>query len=77
MTVILGIKLEDRTESSLEFQKILTEYGCAIKTRIGLHHSKNGICTNCGIVLIELNENIPTLAEKLKFFGQVNTMTFD
>ncbi len=37
MTTIMGIKLDNRTQTAIEFQQILTNYGCSIKTRLGLH----------------------------------------
>ena len=37
MTAIIGIKVENRREEASKLQDILTEYGCVIKTRIGLH----------------------------------------
>jgi len=67
MTTILGIKLINRLEASSEFQKIITKYGCAIKTRIGLHNVCNNTCTNFGIVLLEIiDDNIlPQLKSSL------------
>ncbi len=57
MNTILGIKLEERLENSLKFQKILSEYGCQIKTRLGLHSSENNSCTNWGIIILEFTGN--------------------
>ena len=54
MTTILGIKLPNRNNTSLEFQKILSEYGCIIKTRLGLHSLQGGFCTPYGIILLEI-----------------------
>ena len=35
-TTIIGVDLENRLETAIEFQKIITEHGCEIRTRIGL-----------------------------------------
>ena len=58
MTTIIGIKLEERCKSALELQKILTDFGCSIKTRLGLHMHSDGACTNYGIILLELADDV-------------------
>ena len=57
MTTIIGIKLENRMENAVEFQNLLTKYGCEIKTRIGLHGGENGECTNYGVILLEVSHD--------------------
>ena len=54
MTTIIGIKLTNRVELSNDFQNIISKYGCAIKTRIGLHSTCSSVCANWGIVLLEI-----------------------
>ena len=54
MITILGIKLPDRKNTAQEFQRIITNYGCIIKTRIGLHSLQGGFCTPYGIILLEI-----------------------
>ncbi len=76
MTTIIGVALEKRRETALEFQKILTEHGCSIRTRIGLHPSENGACTNHGIVLLESEDDTDGLITELKKHWQVQTMKF-
>lgn len=77
MTTIIGVKLTDRAESSIEFQQILTKFGCYIQTRIGLHHSQNGVCTNTGIVLLDVADDCSELVEELSKHWSVQTMKFD
>ncbi|HIS36600.1 TPA: hypothetical protein IAC10_08230 [Candidatus Scatousia excrementigallinarum] len=77
MTTIIGVNLTDRAESSIEFQEILTKYGCSIRTRIGLHHPEQGVCTNRGVVLLDLAEEEPLLIEELSRHWKVQTMKFD
>lgn len=54
MTTIIGVKLTDRYTSSTKFQEILTEFGCFIKTRLGLHKTDSDICYPYGIILLEV-----------------------
>ena len=51
---IMLILLEDRKGSAVEVQKALTEMGCFIKTRIGLHDGSPEECTNTGLIILEL-----------------------
>ncbi len=76
MTTIIGVNLTNRAECSTEFQQILTKYGCSIRTRIGLHHSKENECSNNGIVLLELSDDGESLIAELSKSWEVQTMRF-
>lgn len=53
--LIMGVRLENRSESAVEVQKILTEFGCSIRTRLGLHdQDTTGECSPSGILLLQL-----------------------
>lgn len=52
--VILGVHIHNRGESAVLVQQVLTEYGCHIKTRLGLHEVGDGKCANGGVLLLEL-----------------------
>lgn len=54
MTVIFGIRLDNRTQSAVEFQKTLTHFGCIIKTRLGLHEVADNKCAPNGLILLEV-----------------------
>ena len=73
MTTIIGIKLPNRIETSAQFQDILSCFGCAIKTRLGIHHADNGECSNEGVILLEVildDENLKSMtAELMKIDG--------
>jgi len=51
--IILGIHVSDRLKNAVDVQKVFTEYGCNIKTRIGLHDVDERSCSPSGVVLIE------------------------
>ena len=53
-TVILGVKTDNRSETAVKIQKILTKFGCFIRTRLGLHSSKIFDCSEYGILLLEI-----------------------
>lgn len=54
MTTILGLKTENRFKSSECIQKILTDYGCFIKTRLGIHDIGEGKCPKYALMIIEI-----------------------
>ena len=52
--VILGIHVTNRLQKAAEVQKLFTEFGCNIKTRLGLHEVAENYCAGEGVVLLEL-----------------------
>jgi len=51
--VILGVQITGRTEHVPEVQKVLTRYGCNIKTRLGLHEVSEKTCSTAGLLILE------------------------
>lgn len=56
MTVIVGLKINNKQENALKVQQILTENGCKIKTRIGLNVVEKDECSASGLILLEIVE---------------------
>ena len=52
--LIFGIHINDRVREIPGVQKILSEYGCHIKTRLGLHHVDQQVCSPRGLILLEM-----------------------
>lgn len=52
MRVILGIEIGNREEDAVKVQSLLTEYGCSIKTRLGMHEAGN-LCSSMGLIILE------------------------
>ena len=51
---ILGIHVTNRARNVPSIQAILTEYGCNIRTRIGLHDADGRRCSTGGLILLEV-----------------------
>ncbi|MBN2891437.1 MAG: hypothetical protein JXL97_06205 [Bacteroidales bacterium] len=51
---VLLIYMSTRQETAEKTQKILTGWGCYIKTRLGIHDGVLDKCTDTGLVFIEL-----------------------
>lgn len=64
MTTIFGIRLDNRTQTAVDFQRVLTNYGCSIKTRLGLHDVNDNVCAPNGLILLEVINDED--AEKMK-----------
>jgi hypothetical protein len=52
--VIFGVHIDDRVREVPDVQKIFTQYGCNIKTRIGLHRVDESYCSTRGLILLEM-----------------------
>lgn len=52
--LILGVHVTDRLDNAANVQQLFTEYGCHIKTRLGLHEAGPAGCGPNGLILLEL-----------------------
>jgi len=48
---IIGIRLDNRVDNAVKFQEVLTENGCKIKARLGLHEVSEDACSRDGIII--------------------------
>jgi len=79
---VLGVMVTNRVENASQIQQVLTECGCNIKTRIGLHEVDNNICSPAGLILLELfgdDKAYDEVEERLKGIKgiQVRKMVFE
>lgn len=72
---ILGIRINDRIKEAGSVQKVLTEYGCSIKTRLGLHEVTDKHCSTSGLVLIELTGPIADQDKLFDALGKIQGIT--
>ncbi|HCG76457.1 MAG: hypothetical protein COZ37_06470 [bacterium (Candidatus Ratteibacteria) CG_4_10_14_3_um_filter_41_18] len=72
---ILIILVDKRKKSAVNVQKILTEWGCLIKTRLGIHDGVLDNCSESGLIILELvgeEEKIKELERKLNLLSRVS-----
>ncbi len=79
---ILGVHITDRVHHVSQVQHLLTEYGCSIKTRLGLHEAGQGFCSPNGLLILEMvgpHQPCEELAAKLTQVEgvEVQKMIFD
>jgi hypothetical protein len=60
---IMLILIGSREESAETVQKILTGWGCFIKTRLGLHDDVLENCTQSGLIFLELVGELERMKE--------------
>ncbi len=61
--LILGLHVKNRIKDAGAVQDLLTQYGCNIKTRVGLHEVSGDFCAPNGIMLLELFGDEATCTE--------------
>jgi hypothetical protein len=67
--IVLGVHITDRAQHVPRIQDLFTEYGCSIKTRLGLHTVSESFCSPNGLILLEMagpEEPIFELMDKLR-----------
>jgi hypothetical protein len=80
--LVLGVHITNRVKNAVDVQKLLTEYGCNIKTRLGLHEVAPDACGPNGLLLLEMAGELARgeeLAEKLNAIEgvEVQKMVFE
>lgn len=80
--IILGVHITDRIGHVDSVQHLLTEYGCSIRTRLGLHEADKGFCSPNGLLLLEMTDDATTATELMDKLNaiegvEVKKMTFD
>jgi hypothetical protein len=72
---VVAMLISTRSETAVNVQKILTGWGCMIKTRLGIHDGVLDECTQTGLVLLEMvgeDDKIEEFLRKLNLVKGVN-----
>jgi len=72
---ILGVQVTNRVENIQDVQKILTEFGCNIKTRLGLHEVTESHCSNVGLLILETYGNEADILQMEARLKKMNGLT--
>lgn len=64
----MGIEVENRIDTATKVQALLTDFGCFIKTRIGLHEASDegDLCSQKGLIILEFIKNTQEKAKELE-----------
>ena len=74
MKRVMLVLLDQRKKSAVQVQKILSEWGCLIRTRLGIHEGVLENCSEEGLIILELvgdKEMHEKLAERLNALPNV------
>jgi hypothetical protein len=80
MKTILLILVGNRKESAVQVQKVLTGWGCMIKTRLGIHDGVMENCSDTGLLILELageRKQMDELARKVSLIKGVSSKLVD
>ncbi|WMJ89905.1 hypothetical protein [Anaerocolumna sp. MB42-C2] len=64
--VIMGIKLMERMKSASKVQELLSDYGCDISTRLGLHVAAPDACSPHGLIILEFIDDADDAAAEFE-----------
>ncbi len=51
---VMIVLMRSRRASAVQVQKVLTDFGCMIKTRLGIHDGVLDSCSDVGLIILEL-----------------------
>ena len=79
MTTIVAIKIENREETSKHVQAVLTDFGCDIRTRLGINDYKPEDCTTSGLIIVDIpnEQRAKVIVEKLSEIKNVKVKTIE
>lgn len=80
MKTILLILVGQRKQAAVQVQKVLTGWGCMIKTRLGIHDGVMENCSDQGLLILELageREKMNELARKVSLIKGVSSKLVD
>ena len=80
--IIVGVHITERVKHAGEIQKIFTEFGCQIRTRLGLHEADKKVCSPKGMIILDMvDDDAKVVALKKKLLAidgiEVQSMVFD
>lgn len=79
---IVAVIIDHRNDTAVNVQKVLTGWGCMIKTRLGLHEGVLDDCTQTGLIILEMvgeSDRIDEFVRKLNLVkgAQAKRMTLE
>jgi hypothetical protein len=80
MKTILLILIGQRKQAAVQVQKVLTGWGCMIKTRLGIHDGVMENCSEQGLLILELageRKKMDELARKVSLIKGVSSKLID
>ncbi len=77
---VVAVHVTDRITRVPEIQRLFSEYGCYIKTRLGLHETQDTVCSPNGLILLDMlydPDSCGEFVEKLSALEGVEVKTVE
>jgi hypothetical protein len=77
---VVAILVSHRNQAAANVQKVLTGWGCMIKTRLGIHEGTLDNCSEKGLIILDLvgeEEKKEELVRKLNALSGVSAKRVD
>jgi hypothetical protein len=77
---VVAILVSHRNQAAVSVQKVLTGWGCMIKTRLGIHEGTMEDCSERGLIILSLvgeEEKKEELVRKLNALNDVTAKRVD
>lgn len=75
---VVLVKIDHRSTEAVKVQNILTDHGCSIKVRLGLHEASKEFCANDGLIILEVEgEDIMDMIAKLNAIDYVKAQLIE
>jgi len=72
---VIALRLDNRTHNAIKLQQSLTEHGCNIKMRVGLHEADENVCATDGLIILQACGNAQTIQKMLDDFNSLDGVT--
>lgn len=77
---VIGIRMDNRVGNASALQKVLTENGCKIKARLGLHEVSEDLCATDGVIVLQPygeKEEVEQLVKSLNALDGIKAKLID
>lgn len=68
------IKVKSRANHAQEVQKVLTEFGCCIKLRLGLHEITSDSCANDGLIILQVSSEGDRVGKMIEALREIDEL---
>ena len=63
---IIGLRINHRHANAAKLQELLTQYGCSIRLRVGLHETSEVSCSDDGVILLQACGEAETIGNMMR-----------
>ena len=75
---LVAIRIDSRNEQATEVQRLLTDFGCHIRVRLGLHDLPDEACEPSGLLILQTTApeaELKEFADRLNALDEVTART--